>query len=300
MKRVLFVVGLIAAIALGSHKTADATSCTIPNVFTNGTSADANQVNANFSSLQSCGNNIDHTNIGSLGIYATQIVPLSVGQAVFGGSFGYAFDPNDPGQVPLTIVGAMSQTADLFDIYNGGQTTKYVWVDSSGNLHAQGVPSLSSANVFTAQVGFTHAGINGVYVQPTTDGTPALFAVFNAAQSKSMFRVDDIDANNGVAFVSKNGVLGVLPPVFTASGNIVASTLHGVQGTCAFASSNTCAVTFSGGAAFTSSTSYWCGATAYTGFSGVTFQAGTGTSGSFQTQGGANANATVAYYCVGT
>ena len=90
MKRVLFVVGLIAAIALGSHK-ADATTCSVPNLFTNGTAADANQVNANFSALQTCGNNIDHTNIGNGGVYATQIIPTTVGQAIFGGTVAYQF-----------------------------------------------------------------------------------------------------------------------------------------------------------------------------------------------------------------
>lgn len=90
MKRILFVLGLIAGIALCAHR-ADATTCTVPNTFVNGQVADAGQVNANFSALQGCGNNIDHNNIGSLGIYASQIIPTTVGQAIFGGSLQYQF-----------------------------------------------------------------------------------------------------------------------------------------------------------------------------------------------------------------
>ena len=72
-------------------RAAFATACTVPNSFTAGTPAVASQVNANFASLQSCANNIDHTNMGTAGIYASQIIPDTAGHATFGGSIAYTF-----------------------------------------------------------------------------------------------------------------------------------------------------------------------------------------------------------------
>jgi hypothetical protein len=61
------------------------------NVFANGTTADGTQVNANFNSLIAAGNNINSTNIGSLGVYANQIIPTTAAQATFGGVLAYTF-----------------------------------------------------------------------------------------------------------------------------------------------------------------------------------------------------------------
>jgi hypothetical protein len=48
------------------------------------------------------------------------MIPASVGQAIFGGSFGYTFRPNLPAQVPLTLQLAASQSADALDVKNSG------------------------------------------------------------------------------------------------------------------------------------------------------------------------------------
>lgn len=93
---ILFALGVI----IGTRIPADATACTIPNTFTAGTAAVASQVNANFTSLQSCGNNIDHTNIGAAGIYASQIIPDTSAHATFGGAVEYTF----PTTIALTGV----------------------------------------------------------------------------------------------------------------------------------------------------------------------------------------------------
>lgn len=264
MKRLVFLVTLACAIALGTHR-ADATTCTVPNTFVNGTPSDATQVNANFSALQSCGNSIDHNNIGILGIYATQIIPTSVGQAIFGGMYGYTFEPGVPNQVPLTITGTFLQSADLFDIYSQTGGVKEIWVDAAGILHTlnspalSGVASLTANNLFTGQNGFTDAGVNGVYVQPSVDNTAALFAVFNATgpTGKALFRVDDVDANDGVAYISKGGSLGVVPAVVTNTGGQQPTTWHEASFSCTL-SAGTCTATFSNAAVFASAASYAC------------------------------------------
>jgi hypothetical protein len=79
-----------AALACGR---ADATLCTIPFTFSTGSTIQAAPFNSNFSALQTCGNNIDNSNIGSAGLYASNLLPTTLGQATFGGSQTYLF-PN--------------------------------------------------------------------------------------------------------------------------------------------------------------------------------------------------------------
>lgn len=85
-------VALILMSMLARPPAARAVLCAVPYpTFVAGTTAVAIQVNANFAALVSCGNSIDNTNIGSAGIFASQIVPLTVGEATFGGTEPYAF-----------------------------------------------------------------------------------------------------------------------------------------------------------------------------------------------------------------
>ena len=113
----------ILAFVLGSAQAANATICTIPTTLVNGNIVDAAQLNGNFTSLQSCGNAVDSTNMGSGGIYASQIKPATVGQATFGGAIVYAFPDglNVNGAVlqansGLTVVGTTNLAATTFSV----------------------------------------------------------------------------------------------------------------------------------------------------------------------------------------
>ena len=103
---------IVLLLSLVAPRAAYATACNIPNTFTAGTSALASQVNANFTSLQSCGNNIDHTNIGTAGIYASQIVPDTAAHATFGGTTAYTFASG------LTISGGAFSVSGSSAIFN--------------------------------------------------------------------------------------------------------------------------------------------------------------------------------------
>jgi hypothetical protein len=60
---------------------------TIPNNFSSGQIAFSALVDANFAAIATWANgNVDNTNIGAAGIYASQIVPTNGTQATFGGS----------------------------------------------------------------------------------------------------------------------------------------------------------------------------------------------------------------------
>lgn len=76
----------------------------LPYVFTSGTPAYAAQVNANFTAVANGVNSIDASNIGAAGLYASQIIPTTSGQASFGGTQQYAF----PAAAGVSITGPLT------------------------------------------------------------------------------------------------------------------------------------------------------------------------------------------------
>lgn len=106
----------------------------IPNIFVNGTVADADLVNQNFNAVQGSVNNIDSSNIGPSGIYARQIIPTDRLQAVFGGQYGYKFHQRLADQVELQIEAAASPVGDLFQVIDA-QANKWVWIAADFSVH---------------------------------------------------------------------------------------------------------------------------------------------------------------------
>jgi len=75
---------------------------TIPNVFVNGATINAAPFNVNFAAITTWSTNIDNTNIGAAGIFASQVVPTTAGQATFGGTPLYTFPAGVAAGGPLT------------------------------------------------------------------------------------------------------------------------------------------------------------------------------------------------------
>ena len=141
---------LILAFVLGSARAANATICTVPTTLVNGNIVDAAQLNGNFTSLQSCGNAVDNTNIGGNGIFASQIKPTSAAQASFGGTFVYAFPAG------LNVNGALLKANAGLTV--AGTTTFSAPPTMSGaNINANTIPN--GALVTTPLTGLT-AGTN--------------------------------------------------------------------------------------------------------------------------------------------
>ena len=130
----------------------------VPYIFTNNVSiVDSTTTNANNAYIVTCLNNVDNSQIGASGIFASQILPTSTVTATFGGSYGYKILLASSTQVPMTIVANASQSVDLFDVTNNNQSTKYFAINSAGNASFSGnavVTGLLSA-------GATGAGIAG-------------------------------------------------------------------------------------------------------------------------------------------
>lgn len=62
-----------------------------PNTFVTGTTINAAPFNTNFSAVATAVNNIDATNIGAVGLYASNLLPTNAAQATFGGTTTYTF-----------------------------------------------------------------------------------------------------------------------------------------------------------------------------------------------------------------
>lgn len=150
------IVWLIVALLLAVSP-ATATTVVLPNVLTNGTPADANQVMANFNALASGVNNIDNTNIGSSGIYASQIIPTTAAQATFGGTtVGYTFVAPAVGITPLTVTGIAGQTARIFNVTAPAGLGGGFGVNSNGE-------AIESSNLRFGSAGFAlAAGVVGI------------------------------------------------------------------------------------------------------------------------------------------
>ena len=96
----------------------------VPYTFVNGTVADGTQVNANFSAIVAAGNNINASNIGALGIYATNIIPTTITQGTFGGTQPYTFNngiiATPTSSTPTATTGTVwyDQTQDSLSYFN--------------------------------------------------------------------------------------------------------------------------------------------------------------------------------------
>jgi hypothetical protein len=226
----LIVLAAFAATLIGfAHpKEARATTCTVPNTFTTGTTINAAPFNANFTALATCGNNIDNSNIGSAGIYASQIICSTVATCTFGGSSPYTF-PNllqfAYGGVPTTLIGIAPTSA-------------------AGGVNCSAFDIADILTPFTTYACWDTAGDYGV--------AGALSANTSVTAGTSITAGTTVTARG--AYVA---------PVVNASGTALASTTHTVATTISATTTNTCAtavncllspnsVTFTGNAVFAS------------------------------------------------
>ncbi len=157
----------ITSFAIGTPP-ASATPCAAMNVFTAGTTANPTPVNQNFANLVTCAQNIDNTNIGSAGIYASQIVPTNASQATFGGSQTYTFPAAISGG--LTSAGSLAALSASFGT-GGLSTTGALSVGTNatvgGTLGVTGaVTAPSLATTGNATVGGT-LGVTGAMTAPS-------------------------------------------------------------------------------------------------------------------------------------
>ena len=145
---------------------ASATTVVIPNIFSNGQVIDATMMNANFSALANWANgNVDNTNIGSGGIFASQIIPGSTAQATFGGATSYTFP------TVLNLLGGAVVTGPA-SFSTLAANSPAVCTDSSRNLTTSGcgggvtlyasqiIPTTTPQATFGGSVGYVFQDFN--------------------------------------------------------------------------------------------------------------------------------------------
>lgn len=273
-----FAVALVFALASNvtvGRGVAEAACGSIPNVFTNGVSAvSATTTNANNSFLVGCATSVDNTQIGSAGIYASQIIPTTVGQATFGGTtVGYSFGGYPSGVVPLTIYGVTSQSVDILDVLltNGG--TNVFKIGSTG------VVTFSVAsNVFSNATPLTFSSTTGTTITNNATGAVASWTLNSNNGSAPTGDLLDLQLggttkfsvlNSGVLKAPDSGTstLGTLAPCYVPAGTACGTTLHKTLTTTHLSANASClknttcqssTVTLTAPAAFTSGTSYSC------------------------------------------
>jgi hypothetical protein len=289
---------LVALVALGcalaiAPREARATTCTIPYVFTNGTTINAAPFNSNFTALQTCGNNIDNTNIGSAGIYASQVIPLTAAEATFGGALGYTFTTTLTSSVAAGSADALAwqnYTSSTTGIFASSATVTTVAatamgiaqngasnllaLDNSGDVGILGasdaaggfqVPGTGPACIVlgNGQVSTSCPSFNNDATGGALFGIPATsslgFRWFNDAVGPGLTELMQLGTTGGLA-VTEPGAATIAPvaPVYTNTGAATGATMHSVIATCAPSGGTQCFISFSGAAAFSSQSSYAC------------------------------------------
>jgi hypothetical protein len=241
----------------------------IPNTFVTGTTINAAPFNANFTAIQTWSANIDNTNIGAAGLFASQILPTTSGQATFGGTQAYAFAnalsvTSPAGIVPLIVQGPAVPSTDLFQVL-GPSAVQYLRVTQTGRVDASGGLVLPTAtvglattavelindnaatgglilNVPTGSTNGWQFQVNGSTVAQITaagSGSFAALTVSGAFSPGSISTAGNITSTAGNIAATVGRILGssngstqtYLPPVYTVAGAAVANTEHIVTGT---------------------------------------------------------------------
>jgi len=140
MRKILF--GLVVCVGILSAR-AQASVCVIPNTITNGNIVDATPVQQNFNALVSCANNIDWQNIDATGIYASQIIPTTPGQATFGGNVTYTFTQHVNFVQSITVDSTASPPSS--GIAGGTPSLGFLLTSNAGATANQGFKFITAA-----------------------------------------------------------------------------------------------------------------------------------------------------------
>jgi hypothetical protein len=191
----------------------DAAPCATMNVFAPATTANPALVNQNFANLVACAQNIDNSNIGSAGIYASQIIPTSPSQAIFGGTQSYTFPAS------LTVTSDLDVGGNVFAYANliAANATVNGAAAVGGTLTAA---SLSSGNI-AATIGNFSGSLSGNGLV-TTSGEVAFNAggtqfinlttgLFNFTSPISTTAITTANVTSGatLALNSNSGIYGI-------------------------------------------------------------------------------------------
>lgn len=189
----------------------------LPYSFSPGETALSSQVNANFTELEDIINgNIDNTNIGAAGLFASNIIPLTTAEATFGGSTAYVFQHginNLSGNIQ-TLFGVTAALASVdpnaMGYQNGGLYSAtgiasgeigLGSVSGAGSGQTQINSSLTAVHGIVSITSFWGNGVN-VFV-PADVATSGMFApAYSFQRNKLINGAMKIDQRNNGALIT--------------------------------------------------------------------------------------------------
>jgi hypothetical protein len=252
----VFIVMVLAYI-VWCHEGTGATPLVIPNTFSNGQVIDALMMNANFNAVALIVNgDIDNSNIGGAGIYASQIICSTASNCTLGGNqlLSVPYGLNIATTMPLQFNNVTTMYNDATNTYINAQT-------SAGGVVIQNVANTASnlivsdgggVNIPRGGLGIAAGGetitLGGLVV--AEGGVDLTTGNLSLAAGNLDLAAGNIDTT-GFDF-TMNGPLKVMeavnqtpasyvPPVYTASAGPVGSTYHHSVGTLATMLSGSCA-----------------------------------------------------------
>lgn len=194
-----------------------------------GTTIQAAPFNSNFQAVQTAVNNIDATNIGAVGLYASNLIPTSTAQATFGGTTPYTFNEN------LFCNGALVAFNTTFSSPSGVAVGDGVFQQGTnlGKIWLGGASGLSSIAWNNTNTVVTASSGTGAVVSANAAGFAGFFGGVNSAAG------------------------AYCPPAYTVSGAALpgGATTHIVTGS-GTGNGATQTITLTGAAVFSSATSY--------------------------------------------
>lgn len=232
--------------------------------FVNGETLTAINLNANPAAFVAGFKNIDNTNVGAAGFFASNLIPLNTAQSTFGGNVGYTFAPGSSTQVPLTIAGVSGQSASLLLIKDISGGTNLFGVTPTGGAFVgtnaaavNGVGDLTVAESATA--GFLTFGSGTVAQTTSIFGTANALRFFPASNGTRTFEVNATTTLSTVpiqAATALGNTLAHVAPVYTAAGADLGATTHIVTGNTGAIGAGT-VVNLTGAAAFSTGSSFF-------------------------------------------
>lgn len=194
---------------------------TIPNTFITGTTINAAPFNANFQAVATSVNSIDNSNIGAAGLFASQLIPTTAGQATFGGTVGYIHLAPSSGITPLTISGVGGQSVDILDVTATSGGAKYLFVSNNGFL-GFGAVGGSGPGATIVQI-FNDAGAtNGLSLNVPTGSTNGYQFLVAGTAVAQITNNAHIFATGAAALVISSTLSALSAPATSGGGDLIA------------------------------------------------------------------------------
>lgn len=233
MRRILKTLLFFAALFF-APKAALAVSCSPSHTFVTGETLTAAILNSNPTTFSGCFNTIDNTNIGSAGLYASQLKPTSLSNAQFGGNQTYTFGAPSLSTVPLRIGGVSGQTADLLDIEPLVGSTIVDWFDSTGKAFL-GNTVVVTGEIWQTDNGFTYhqfidsGGHIGWYNANTSTTLPTQITMSDGSfQAQNITALGNASVSGNASVTGNTSLTGTLAVSSSTTTSGVSNTANNV------------------------------------------------------------------------